>query len=177
MIIAIAGKARHGKTTLAREIKSILENEYGIDVGLESFASKIKETYQNITGLTEEEVNQVKENHRRFLQELGKWGRRISSRLWTRHIETFYTVTIIDDFRFEEGEGEWLDEQGAYKIYISCPNQEEIPDSNDESENGITNLSKFHQVEAVYLGDFIGLRRVAQDIIENRGILNKESLK
>lgn len=175
MIIAIAGKARHGKTTLAREIKNILENEYNVDVGLESFASKIKEVYRDLTGLTEEEINQDKESHRRFLQELGKWGRKISPRLWTRHIETFYTVTIIDDFRFEVGEGEWLDEQGAYKVYISCPDQKEIPASNDESENGIHWLHKFHQVETVYLGDFIGLRRVAQDIIENSGILNKES--
>mgnify|MGYP000444852788 CR=1 FL=1 len=144
-IIAIAGNARSGKDTLAKNISSLL-NGYGIKSSILSFANELKRETDSflketlgISAFTEDDIE--KSIIRPFLV---FWGtdvrRQINPNIWVENLSVRMLeneVTIIPDLRFEN-ELTFIRDKGGSIIYLSRidENQELVPAANSyELEN------------------------------------------
>ena len=131
MIIALAGKAGSGKSTIAKFLHHDLQDTYGIKNEVASFATPIKDMAKALTDYIDEEIPDKNDeflnsgrSYRYVLQTLGtEWGRNlICNSFWTdildKRIASKNCHIIIDDLRFKN-ELEWLKSKNDnFAIYV-----------------------------------------------------------
>lgn len=114
LILGISGKARSGKDTFGGALKEAAV-KYGLDVQLQSFASKLKDIAKRDFFLTEEQVNGLekevylerwKTTPRAIMQNLGAGYRAIYENYWVDIVLDSFDMSsgkilVITDCRFK----------------------------------------------------------------------------
>jgi len=116
MIVAFAGKAGSGKSTVASLVRDALQYRYNLTLPVVSFATPIKQMVQVLSDYTKTDFSCGKNDKflftdktlRQFYQTLGtEWGRdQIQKDFWAMLVNERYVKNnlsiIIDDLRFAD---------------------------------------------------------------------------
>ncbi len=113
-LIGISGKQYAGKDFLADMLLKQLPGFTKIPLAL-----AIKQVYAQQQGLSVDEVEQHKAQHRPGLIALGDWGRQQSPNYWLRQALAAPGKKIISDVRLKH-EHDFLRNQGAYLIRLEA---------------------------------------------------------
>lgn len=151
MMIGLVGKAKSGKSSVAR----ILEDEFGYEIY--PMAGPIRKAIQaafpfvtgyHLGGGKEETIPELGHTGRHMLQQMGhNWGReRIGDRTWIKANEAHIKMNkvdfknvVVDDVRYDN-ECEWIKSHGGYIIGVDRPGLEDGEASwrDHPSEGGIS---------------------------------------
>jgi len=98
MVIAIGGKQRSGKTTVAELIQKMLPSHKIVHIG-----DAIKDQYCKNNLLTRHELEENKHLHRQGLIDLGNAGRLIDKNFWLNKVlkDEAYPDLIVPDLRLK----------------------------------------------------------------------------
>jgi phosphomevalonate kinase len=113
-LIAIAGKQYSGKDALTRLLLQQFPDFQQVPI-----ARAIKKAYAAQHGLTVEDVEQHKAQHRPGLISLGNWGRAQDPDYWLRQVLTEPGKKIISDVRLQR-EYNLLKAEGAFLIRMNA---------------------------------------------------------
>lgn len=113
-LIGIAGKQYSGKDVLARLLLEKLPHFQQVPL-----AGAIKEVYASQQGLSLEEIEANKAQHRPGLIALGDWGRRQDPDYWLKRALAKPGPKIISDVRLKR-EYDLLKAQGAFLIRLNA---------------------------------------------------------
>ena len=113
-LIAISGKQFSGKDTLADLLLDYMPNFQKIPL-----AKAIKAEYARQQGITVEDLEANKAQHRPGLIALGDWGRQQDPDYWLKQVLSAPGQKIISDVRLQR-EYELLRAQGAFLIRLNA---------------------------------------------------------
>jgi len=170
VVILISGKARAGKTTLANQLRPLLEAD-GHDVTIESFANKVKECAKEFYGWD----GQKDKKGRKLLQNVGRTGREYNDNLWVEYVVSHIldyvfapSFVLIDDWRYPNE----LIKMGENQEFITIPVRVIRPDAGltgelglDDSETALTDEYPYEFF--IYNdGSLVDLANKAKDLID-----------
>ena len=174
-IILIAGKARSGKSTLAENIKELLEKE-GKEVILSPYTKYLKQYIEEITGETITESNKPRDLLQKISSELIKKELGYNNLFIERQIEDiniysyFKDCIIIPDVRFKK-EVDTIKEKFQNVISIKIERKNFQTDLTIEQQKDITETSLDNDKDFDYIIENdtnTDLKEVAKKIIEER---------
>lgn len=138
-IIALAGYAGSGKTTIARVLAKMIQPRPQIL----SFAGVLKEKIAEALDVGLDYIDANKPMIRPLLVELGRTGRKVKPTMWIDYLDAYRnrdTTTLIDDCRYAN-EAHYVLGAGGIVVYIIRPGAHP---ANDEEDTSIAELLRLY---------------------------------
>lgn len=163
-LIVISGKQYSGKDTVAKILLEELNTFKRIGIG-----DAIKIMYGKQNGLTYDEIEADKANHRTGLIELGDWGRRQDPDYWLNVILKMKEDIIVPDLRLKH-ELDVFKANNAYMIRVEASIDARkargvITNENDLTETALDNYSGWnYKIDNSF--DYETLKENAKPLIE-----------
>lgn len=138
-IIALAGYAGSGKTTIARALAKMIQPRPQIL----SFAGVLKEKVAEALDVGLDYIDANKPTIRPLLVQLGRTGRMVRPTMWIDYLDAYRqrdAITIIDDARYPN-EAHYALGAGGIVVYVFRPG---VDAANEEEENSIAELLRLY---------------------------------